>query len=190
MRGIMGVALDTSYSWIHDKLDISYGSQQADEIGRNVLGNVFNQDANLDNFTVVFLGRTDDGEGTGEGYVEVGGYPEGTEEYFGNVSSIDTYTSTNWNVPVDAITVNGKMVALKSSVQDAPVSKAIALLDTGTSKAIVPRYVLDAMYSEIPNAWWSDDLAAWVVPCLTNAPNITITIGWVPCSFQLTNQRH
>ncbi|KZV62257.1 acid protease [Peniophora sp. CONT] len=178
IRGIMGVALDTSFSWIHDELDSLYESQQAQELGRNALANIFHQDARLGNFTVVLLGRTDDGEGTGEGYLGIGEYPDGFEDFFTNIKPIDTFTPTDWSVPVDSVGVNGRMaVSLKSAVKGAPAGKAIANLDTGTGAASVSKEVLDAMYGGIQDAWWSDDFEAWVVPCLQGAPNITFTIG-------------
>ncbi|VDC07262.1 unnamed protein product [Peniophora sp. CBMAI 1063] len=176
--GIMGVALDSGLSWIHDELEQIYDTKTANEVGRSVLANVFDQHPTLDNFTVVYLGRSDDGEGSGSGYISVGEYyPEELEDYFDSIEAIKTFTPTDWTVPMDRLTVNGKSVALKSGVKGAPAGKAIADLDTGTGDAAVPKYVLDAMYGGISGAWYSDAFEAWIVPCLNDAPNITFNFG-------------
>ncbi|VDC07265.1 unnamed protein product [Peniophora sp. CBMAI 1063] len=182
IRGIMGIAVDSeSTSGIIYELDNLYESQpgKAEEIGRNVIANVFEQNAGLGNFTVVSLGRTDDGEGTGEGSLAIGEYPEGLENQFAQTSAVDAFTpgAARWTVPVDAMAVNSKTLALESAIQGAPSGKAIALIDTGTSKAMVSQAVLSAMYSGIPDAWYSTGLGVWVVPCTADAPNITVTIG-------------
>ena len=64
-------------------------------------------------------------------------------------------------------------------MKGAPSGKAIANLDTGTSKAAIPQYILDAIYSSIDGAWYSDAAASWIVPCMNRAPNVTFTFGFV-----------
>ncbi|KZV74770.1 acid protease [Peniophora sp. CONT] len=177
IRGIMGVSLDSALSYVHNALDEVYGKKGGKGLSRGVLGNVFAQHPELDNFTTVYLGRTGDGEGTDEGIFTIGEYVDGAEDLMKDIKSIDVFKPTSWAVPLDAVTVNGKKIALNSSVKGAPSGKAIANLDTGTSRAGVPRYVLDAMYSAFDGAWYSDDQETWVVPCLNGAPNITFTFG-------------
>ena len=55
-------------------------------------------------------------------------------------------TVRRWNVVLDAISVNGVGIPIKSSVRGAPKYKAIALLDTGTSIVRGPRNAVNAIY--------------------------------------------
>ncbi|VDC02008.1 unnamed protein product [Peniophora sp. CBMAI 1063] len=177
IRGIMGVSLDSALSFVHEAMDEVYGDKHGRALSRSVLGNVFLQNPELDNFTSVYLGRTGDGEATDEGIFTIGEYVDGAENYMKDIKPVNVFKPTSWAVPLDAVTVNGKKVALNSTVKGAPSGKAIANLDTGTSLAMVPKFVLDAMYSAFDGAWYSDVLGSWIVPCLSGAPNITYTFG-------------
>lgn len=146
-------------------------------MGRTVLANMFNQHAELGNFTVIRLGRSDDGEGPGVSYLDVGEYPEDLKGQFENTSAIETVTPNDFSLLVDDMSVNGKKVPLKSSVRGVPSGKAVANLDTGTSSGELPKDILDAMYGGIPGALFSDSDGVWIVPCLEYAPNISLTIG-------------
>ena len=69
-------------------------------MGREVLANIFAQEPQLDNFTVIALGRSDDGESTGESYMSIGEYPQELMGAFANTSSIKTVTPTDFSVLV------------------------------------------------------------------------------------------
>ena len=141
----MGIELATFNSEIRNTLTQMYGPQKGEEAAREVLQNVFSQHPDLDNFTVIALGRSDDGESTGDSYLSIGEYPDELKDLFANATSIDTVTPGDFNVVIDAITVNGKEIPLNSSVRGIPQGKAVVSLDTGTSEALVPRYVADAI---------------------------------------------
>ncbi|KZV62259.1 acid protease [Peniophora sp. CONT] len=176
IRGILGIELSTFGSLVQESFISRYGFQKGEKMGRTVLANIFDQNADLGNFTVIRLGRSDDGEGPGESYLDVGEYPEDLKDHFANTSSIETIRSTDFSIFVDALTVNEKKVSLKSAVRGTPSGKTVANLDTGTSVALVTKDIRDAIYSSIPGAWFSDIQDIWVVPCLTGL-NITFTIG-------------
>ncbi|KZV74787.1 acid protease [Peniophora sp. CONT] len=175
IRGIMGIGLDNGRSAIRNTLDEVYGSKDGEALSRTAINNVFMQNPELNNFTTVYLGRTGDGEATDEGIFTIGEYINGTEEDLRGVDSIDVFKPTSWGVPLDAMAVNGKKVALNSSLKGAPSGKAITLLDTGTGLAVVPPYVMDAMYSAYDGAYKHN--GTWILPCLNGAPNITFTFS-------------
>ncbi|VDC00074.1 unnamed protein product [Peniophora sp. CBMAI 1063] len=178
IRGILGAELSSyQFSGIRDELNDRYGAQKGGELGRNILANIFNQHPNLGNFTTIVLGRSDDGESAGESYFAIGEYPERLKDSFSNTAYIDTIIPTDFDLFADTVSVNGKAVSLNSSIRGVPRGKAIANLDSGTSTALVPRSVVDAMYGGIPGALYSDPDQTWIVPCLGDAPNITITLG-------------
>lgn len=67
----------------------------------------------------------------------IGQYAEKYQD-IANTAHISTYPEKNaerWSVLVDKMVVNGKSMSVSSSVSGAPASKAIALLDTGTTLA-------------------------------------------------------
>lgn len=177
IRGILGVEPSSFDSRVRDALVKQKGVEQGKMMGRTVLENVFDKRTDLGNFTVVRLGRSDDGEGPGDSYLDIGEYPEDLEARFANTSSIKTIVPSDFSVLVDTLSVDGKEVPLNSAVHGVPAGRAAALLDTGTSEALVTKDVLDAIYSGIPGAFYSEALGlGWVVPCLA-APNVTFTIG-------------
>ncbi|VDB90967.1 unnamed protein product [Peniophora sp. CBMAI 1063] len=157
----------------------NYGPVKGIEMGRNVIGNIFAQNPDLGNFTVMIFGRTDDGEGAGEGYLGIGEYPEELKDSFSKVNYVDTVRSkpSSFVVYVDGISLNGKSLPLNSTVRRTPHGKAVANLDTGTSSAQIPQDMSDAIYRSIPGAYYSDDLQHYVVPCVSSgAPNISFKV--------------
>ncbi|VDC00079.1 unnamed protein product [Peniophora sp. CBMAI 1063] len=182
VRGIMGFDAGVGTTNLQVELFQEHGDQGL-ATGRTFLGNIFAASPDLGNFTVVILGRSDDGERAGEGYFAIGEYPDGLKESFSKVNYVDSTGTTggHFSVVVDAVSVNGKELPLNSSVSPEFVSpgKAVATLDTGAGAGFVTQDFYDAIYSSIPGAFYSADVSAYIVPCLppSGAPNITISIG-------------
>ncbi|VDC00076.1 unnamed protein product [Peniophora sp. CBMAI 1063] len=180
LRGILGLDAGIDNTNLQDDLYQKYGNKGL-VMGRNFLQNIFADSPDLGNFTVVALGRSDDGESAGEGYLAIGEYPEQLKDSFAKADYVDVVEETGlFTVYVDAVKINGKGLPLNSSVRSAPHGKAVATLDTGATAAQVTQDIFDAIYQSIPGAFYRADVGYYVVPCLPpDAPNITITIGGV-----------
>ena len=70
-----------------------------------------------------------------------------------------------WSVVLDAFTVNGVSIPMKSSVKGAPSGKAVAVLDSGSSLLSGPKSAVDAIYKAIPGSYYYKKEAVWIVPC-------------------------
>jgi saccharopepsin len=103
-----------------------------------------------------------------------------------NTDPIPTFpviSPNRWSVLVDSIVVGSKQIPLTTSVADAPSTKAVVLLDSGTSYSFVQfaifccfpapdtmhRYaspeVCKAIYGSVQGARLDSNLGQWVVPC-------------------------
>ncbi|VDB92470.1 unnamed protein product [Peniophora sp. CBMAI 1063] len=182
VRGIMGVDFDVNtISSVRGSLNQGYPAEEVVSMGGSVLSNIFAQQPELGNFTTIYLGRTRDGEATGEGIFTVGEYVEGTEDDLQHVESMDVFSFAEgeglvyWALPMDGLIVNGQSISVNSSLPNAPSGKAIAVLDSGTSQAFVPDYIRDAMYSAYEGAYSVN--GSLVLPCLNDAANVSFVFG-------------
>lgn len=85
-----------------------------------------------------------------------------------NAPKLPALTPAAWFVLMDGLNVNGKHIA--SPNQD------IALLDTGTSLAQLPKAYVDAIYGSVPGAVYDPTEGQYVVPCDTKL-NISFSFG-------------
>lgn len=141
-------------------------------LGQSTLANIFSQNKSLPNFITVALGRSGDLEDTSDGAFTISEVSEGYEDIL-NTTKLEriqvTDAGTSWAVLLDSMTVNGKQVPLKSVISGLDKGQAIAVLDTGTALAGVPKYVQTAMYSVMPHAQYDDEVEGWVMPCNATA---------------------
>lgn len=73
-----------------------------------------------------------------------------------------------WFVLMDSLNVNGQ--SLPSQNID------VALLDTGTSFALLPQAYVDAIYSSVPGATFDQVHGQYIIPCDTKL-NVSLSFG-------------
>ncbi|TFY81571.1 hypothetical protein EWM64_g2445 [Hericium alpestre] len=103
--------------------------------------------------------------------------------YLSNFSAVANATripimpnATGWQIPVGGVFVNGTAYNVS---QDAPDGgNATALIDSGTSYAVVPQTLSNLIYQIIPGAKACPlgDGQVWLVPCLGTS-NVTFEFG-------------
>lgn len=85
---------------------------------------------------------------------------------------------SEWVIAMEnVITINGHNHTLNSSVKTATPGKLRALMDTGTSNALMPSGFVDRIYQSIPGSIQSPD-GHWHAPCQGGA-NVTLYFGYV-----------
>ncbi|KAH7909605.1 aspartic peptidase domain-containing protein [Hygrophoropsis aurantiaca] len=171
-QGILGLGF-TSLSAIQKRIN--------SKIAQPLMANIFAQQPNAaaPAFVALALERTPDKENTAGGVLSIGQY----DPRFAHVSATPRYAlapadSARWTIALGGVHVNGRSATdgLKSGVPKADV--AIALIDSGTSLAYVPRAVVDAIYGSIGGAVHITQQGeeSWFVPCLGQA-NVSFTFG-------------
>lgn len=85
-----------------------------------------------------------------------------------NAPKLPALTPAMWFVLMDSLNVNGQPVASQN--------KDIALLDTGTSLAQLPKAYVDAIYGSVPGAVFDPTEGLYQVPCDTKL-NISFSFG-------------
>lgn len=117
------------------------------------------------------LGRSGDLNSTSDGMISIAEYVPGYEaiQSTPQLPRIGTTGFTAWTTLLDGVTVNGHSVTLNSSINGIPNGKALALLDSGSTLASVPKFISDAIYSGMPNAVWDEPDNLWFVPCNATA---------------------
>lgn len=171
-QGVLGTGF-TSLSGIDMQVNQTGGSW-----GRCLLYNIFAQSPSEPNFMAFSLQRDDDPNQDVKGSFTIGEY---AQDYaaVANTAPIPTYpekSPNRWTVLVDQIVANGKKLSLSSVVKNVPSSKAVGLLDTGTSFVYAPTAIVTAIYGSIPGATYSSSLAQWIVPCDAEV-DVSIVIG-------------
>ncbi|CAE6357755.1 unnamed protein product [Rhizoctonia solani] len=177
--GIMGFGFDTLSNVVR-AVQTNYNATW----GRSLLSNLFLQEPNTPNHIAFALERADDLDDMAEGAFDIG---EILPQYsaISKSSPIPLWpeNANRWTVLLDGMSVNGSPVQLNSTFEgdneaDPPEGKSLALLDTGASLGLLPKWAVDAIYGHIPGSVYvqSDDL--WIVPCLGEA-TVTFTIGGV-----------
>lgn len=177
--GFLGLGFDADVaSAIGFNLNRTIGNSNQ---GRSPLANIFYQNMSLPNFITIMLGRSGDLDSTAEGMLTISEYIEGYED-IENTPKLPVFQSSDgsarWTVLVDGISVNGKSIALNSSSKDVPHGKSIGLLDTGFTQPSFPSYVVDAIYSTIPDAFYDETDEIWIVPCNAST-DLRFTLGYV-----------
>ncbi|KAG6053752.1 hypothetical protein E4U17_004391 [Claviceps sp. LM77 group G4] len=89
-------------------------------------------------------------------------------EYTGNIQ----YTPVDKNHPLWKISASGYRVGSKQSQL-----KIDAIVDTGTSLALLPQKVVDEVYSQIQGSFRHPKLGMMVFPCKSNLPDFFLSIG-------------
>lgn len=168
--GLLGISFSTDdASRVEASIEKEYHNIT---MGQSPLANIFSQNTSLPNFITVSLGRSGDLEDVSDGAFTISEVIDGYENIL-ETTKLERIqvpgAFTSWAVVLDSMTVNGEQVPLKSVVQGVDSGKAVAVLDTGTTGAGVPKYVMDVMYSGMPNALYDSALESWVVPCNATA---------------------
>ena len=70
---------------------------------------------------------------------------------------------------LDSVSVNGQNVSLNSSTQGVPQGKSVAVLDTGATDASIPKFLVDAIFSQMPEAVFNETSKQWIIPCNSTA---------------------
>ncbi|CAL1701692.1 unnamed protein product [Somion occarium] len=87
--------------------------------------------------------------------------------------------SNRWLTFVDAMIVNEKRVTAPSAGfpnVEVPKGKLTAIFDTGISLDIAPKTFVDAMFKDVPGAFFDEDSRLYVVPCDTKL-NVSLVAG-------------
>lgn len=129
-----------------------------------MLYNIFAEHPTQPNFIGITLDRSEDLEDVENGSFTIGEYDIDYEE-IQNAPMLYQYPpySGRWTTLMDGIIVNGHAIALNSTIPNTPPGKTVTLIDSGTSGALLPEAVVDALYSHIPGALKVD--GQYFVPC-------------------------
>jgi len=160
-EGLLGLGF-TSLSNIDHLLN-----QTGSPAGRSFLFNAFSINPQEPNFISFALSRSSDDQDEVTGAMTIGEY---LQEYkqIEQTSSIPTWPVKNpkrWNVLLEAVHVGAKPVTVTSKITNAPVNRAVVLLDTGTSYTYAPPEVCQAIYSGVPGARYNSTSHLWLIPC-------------------------
>ena len=144
-------------------------NQTGSSAGRSFLFNAFSINPQQPNFISFVLSRLSDDQLGDEanGAITIGEYvPEYKQiEQTPAISTWPTKNPTRWNILLEAFHVGATPVKVTSNISDAPVNRAVVLLDTGTSYTYAPSKVCEAIYSGIPGAQYDSSAQLWLIPC-------------------------
>ncbi|KAM6495888.1 Aspartic peptidase domain containing protein [Amanita muscaria] len=170
-RGIAGLGF-TSLSYVDAE-----GNKTQSNADRSLLYNLFQVHPTQPNFFGFMLKRNDS-QATEEGSFSIGEYEPGYED-IANCSKIPTWppqSPKRWTVLLDAIIVGSQITVPSTTVSQAPVNKAVVLMDSGASYTYAPRAAVDAIYGNVTGAYFDNSLGQYVVPCSTEI-NMALQIG-------------
>ncbi|CAE6424850.1 unnamed protein product [Rhizoctonia solani] len=177
--GIMGLGFDTLSNVVR-AVELSYNATW----GRSLLSNLFIQEPSTPNHIAFALERAGDLDDMANGAFDIG---EILPQYaaVNNSPQISLWpeNANRWTVLLDGMTVNNSTVQLNSTFEgdnaaDPPEGKSLALLDTGASLGLLPKWAVDAIYGHIPGSVYLSKDGVWVVPCMGEA-KVTFSIGGV-----------
>ncbi|KAG8696758.1 hypothetical protein FRC08_006954, partial [Ceratobasidium sp. 394] len=177
--GIMGLGFDT-LSQVVDAVQEKYNATW----GRSLLSNLFLQEPNTPNHIAFALERADDLDDMATGSFDVGEIqPQYAAIEQSSPIPLWPETANRWTTLLDAMNVANSSVPLNSTFEgdnesDPPAGKSVALLDTGSSFALVPKWAVDAIYGSIPGSAYSEQDDTWFVPCMAEGV-VSFTIGAV-----------
>ncbi|TFK20993.1 acid protease [Coprinopsis marcescibilis] len=166
--GLLGLSFHVaSASPINSAIQSRYGADAT--WGHSVLQNIFDQHPTEPNFIALDLARTDDLEETDGGSFGIGEYED---EYAAivNAPKLPQFPrgGDRWTTLLEGVSVNGDPITLQPTISGVPAGHSLALLDTGDPTAIVPVYLLDAIYSRVPGSApyiARNNRKVWIVPC-------------------------
>ncbi|RPD73742.1 acid protease [Lentinus tigrinus ALCF2SS1-7] len=164
-QGILGMAFDNVQ--VAQTLQMAWGAEAADELGRAFITNVFAMNASAPNNFDVQLGRIDGPNDVSTGTFIISAHDAGYEDVT-EAPKLPCVRPEHWSIVVDEMRINGEPFSFnKSSVSGVPQGKVIAILDTGFSLPPLPQAAVDAIYSKIPGAafWTSPIINSWIIPC-------------------------
>ncbi|KAG8785014.1 hypothetical protein FRC12_018074 [Ceratobasidium sp. 428] len=175
--GMMGLGFDAL-----SDVDNAVDAYKNETWGRSLLSNLFLQEPETPNHIAFALERAGDLDDTAQGSFDVGEIqPQYEAVEDSNLIPLWPETAEQWTVLVDSITVAGSNIPLNSTVKGdvgttPPAGKSVALLDTGSSFAEIPRWAVDAIYGSISGSAYhaQDDL--WLVPCMGEV-KVSMVIG-------------
>jgi saccharopepsin len=142
-------------------------NQTGSSAGRSFLFNAFSLNPQEPNFISFALSRSNDAEDEVDGAMTIGEYIEEYKqiEQTPPISTWPISQPNRWNVLLEAIHVGAKPVMVTSKINNAPVNRAVVLLDTGTSYTYAPPEVCEAIYGGVPGATYDSTAQLWLVPC-------------------------
>ena len=162
-QGMLGLGF-TSLSNIDRLLN-----QTGSSAGRSFLFNAFSANPQEPNFISFVLSRSSDDQIDDEvnGAMTISEYvPEYKQiEQTPAISTWPIKNPTRWNVLLEAIHIGTTPVKVTSKINNAPVNRAVVLLDTGTSYTYAPPEVCEAIYSGVSGAQYDSTAHLWLFPC-------------------------
>lgn len=182
IHGLLGLSFNVrSASPINNVIQGEYGDQAT--WGHSVLENIFNQHPDEPNFVAIDLARTDDLEDVAGGSFGIGEYDERYASVV-DAPKLPQYPKggDRWTTLLEGVKVDGVDITLKSKFRGVPAGHMVALLDTGDPTAIMPTFLLDAIFSKVPGAISVKSEGVWVVPCNTTT-SVSFVFGYVPFSI-------
>ncbi|KAH9938591.1 aspartic peptidase domain-containing protein [Fomitopsis serialis] len=159
--GILGLGFD-SLSTVDALVNMTDAST-----GRTFLYNAFAKDKSEPNFISFTLEDTEDSYDSVQGYFSIGEYnPSYTA--VANSSKISTWPETaptRWSILLDYLLLKDSALMPTSVISGVPSGKAVIVLDSGTSYSYVPTDIAQAIYGQVSDASFDEDLGQWIVPC-------------------------
>jgi cathepsin D len=130
---------------------LGLGPANSNDLGAKTVMQALDDQAGLkDNILGVHLQRAADG--TNDGTITIGGLD--TSKFKGDIAYTSTKSGNAWEIPVDDVYVGGKACGLTGKT---------AIIDTGTSYALMPPSDAKALHGLIPGS--SANGEAYTVPC-------------------------
>ncbi|KAJ7445432.1 aspartic peptidase domain-containing protein [Mycena latifolia] len=180
LDGLMGFAFD---GIPQSQITVAVESAKMNPTaGQPFLFNIFDQNADVENFIAISLSRTGDLEGSADASFTVN---EIDPAYPGILNSkpiqIFPPEKRRWSLTLDGVTVDGTPVPIPAStvqsVTPVAAGNLIILMDTGTPTASLPIDLFNAIYSRIPGAILSGPTGQFIVPCNTTTIVTVIMSG-------------
>jgi hypothetical protein len=158
-----GLASTTSDDFVHFAFDGILGMSMNGGANENFLSALEGAGLLQDGIFSVALNRASDGYNDGE--ITFGSTD--SSKYSGSISYTSTGADTDWSIPMDDMSFNGKK---------AGVGGIDAYIDTGTSYMFGPPAKVKALHAVITGAKSSDGVT-WTVPCGTTTPLVVTFSG-------------
>ncbi|QRW21513.1 aspartyl protease [Rhizoctonia solani] len=169
--GIMGLGFDT-LSNIARAVQTNYNATW----GRSLLSNLFLQEPNTPNHIAFALERANDLDDMAHGAFDIGEIlPQYAAVNHSSPISLWPENTNRWTVLLDGMSVNSSPVQLNSTFEgdnesDPPEGKSLALLDTGASLGLLPKWAVDAIYGHIPGSVYLHNDGLWIIPYYQHLP--------------------
>ena len=163
-------------SSIWNTIAFNLGVDAANTLGNTPIPSLFLQQPNIPRNFDVALSRADELNDIAPGVFLIGEHDQDFQQVV-NAPQLPSISSAHWSVVMDAMLINGQQFAFNASrVPGVPAGKVVAALDTGFSLPPLPPPAVDAIYSSIPGAAFSQSLQSWIVPCNESA-SISFVFG-------------